>query len=261
MNAATQSAVTLSHSEYPNLRNAPITEAIVDWRAKLPPDVTPETLKTISDQVAPEYTLAGVHRGFQYQIRATAEQASQQSGQDLGVQGYQFRTVDQRQVATVKQDGFSFSRLRPYTRWEDVFREADRLWRVYREVARPEEVTRIAVRYLNRIPLPMPVGDFTRYLTKPPDLPDGVPPHLTSLFYRVVVRDLETGISANITQLVEGQLDQGGKAPFILDIDAYIRKTIDPNSADFYTLFAPLREMKNRIFFATLTPTAIEMFK
>jgi uncharacterized protein (TIGR04255 family) len=259
MNVAVGDA-TMQSDRYPHLDKAPITEAIVDWRAKLPPRITVETLKALGDKIAPGYKLAGVQRGFTYRVKVKGQQGPEQSGQDLGVRGFQFRSLDKHHVAIAKHDGFTFSQLRPYTRWDEVFSEAHRLWKIYRQLAQPEEVTRIAVRYINRIPLPTPIGDLGKYLNEPPDLAEGIPPHVTSLLYRVVVREPDTGVSANITQFIEGQLVPG-KALFILDIDAYIRKRIDPNTDDFRGLFEPLREMKNRIFFATLTPSTIDTFK
>ena len=43
------------------------------------------------------------------------------------VDGYVFTSADGKQVVQYRLDGFTFSRLRPYTRWEEVFAEAQKV--------------------------------------------------------------------------------------------------------------------------------------
>jgi len=81
---------------------------------------------------------------------------------------------DERQIAQFRLDGFTFSRLAPYPEWESVREEALRLWRAYRVLAPDARVTRVAVRYVNRLKLPLPVGDLGDYLTLRPELPSEV---------------------------------------------------------------------------------------
>ncbi len=50
---------------------------------------------------------------------------------DRGVVGFQFWAKDLKQVCRFGLDGFSFSRLRPYSDWDSSFPEAMRLWSIY----------------------------------------------------------------------------------------------------------------------------------
>src|SRR4029077_18354423 len=96
----------------------------------------------------------------------------EQHVKDVGKIGYRFSAADGRQLVQFRLDGFTFSRLAPYTQWETVFEEASRLWRVYETAAPLEEVSRIAVRYINLLPLPASkVQDFSPFLTAPPPVP------------------------------------------------------------------------------------------
>lgn len=65
--------------------------------------------------------------------------------------GFQFWDAEKVRVFQARLDGFTYSRLAPYDCWEDLCGEARRLWRQYREFAKPERVSRIAVRYINRL--------------------------------------------------------------------------------------------------------------
>ena len=66
-----------------------------------------------------------------------------------GPDGYLFTSVDGRQVVQARLDGFTFSRLKPYDKWESLRDEARELWQHYVQIASPETVTRVALRYIN----------------------------------------------------------------------------------------------------------------
>src|SRR5207244_3041970 len=106
----------------------------------------------------------------------------------------------------------------------------------------------------------LPVGNLGKYLRRPPDLPAGVPEVVSSLFFRIVVHDPPSGITTNINQVVEGH-SEDGKLPYILDIDSYLVQNLDTDAVDLPSRFSLLHEMKNRIFFATLTEETISMFR
>jgi uncharacterized protein (TIGR04255 family) len=62
------------------------------------------------------------------------------------------------------------SHLAPYENWNAVRDEARRLWALYRSIAKPSKLIRLAVRYINRIDMPLPLGDFKDYLRTVPDV-------------------------------------------------------------------------------------------
>ena len=97
-----------------------------------------------------------------------------------------------------RRDGFSCSRLAPYTAWEDVSEKTVGFWKLYLEAAEPIEVTRLAVRTINRIALLEGVFELGSYLTAPPAIPPGLPNRLLSFLSQNMVQDEETGIMANV---------------------------------------------------------------
>ena len=68
--------------------------------------------------------------------------------------GVRLTSEDGRQVAQLRTDGFSFSRLAPYEDWSTFFAEAGRLWGAYIDIAEPRRTTGVAVRYINQIVVP-----------------------------------------------------------------------------------------------------------
>ena len=100
----------------------------------------------------------------------------------------------------------------PYTAWEDVSEKTPCFWKLYLETAEPIEVTRLAVRTINRIALLEGVFELGSYLTAPPAIPPGLPNRLLSFLSQNLVQNEETGIVANVIQTIEAP-DAGESGP------------------------------------------------
>lgn len=246
--------------EFPHLPNAPITEAIIDFRVKQQDGFDVGKFAALRPKLEWAYPKWEEKKLLEFGIQQEVGKQRVQSFNDLGVQGHFFRSADGTKVAQFRRDGFTFNRLKPYTSWDEVFAEASHLWNIYVETAAPSEVSRIAVRYINRVLLPLPLGEFAQYLTAPPALPSGVPKLISGFFTRVDIQDADTGIAANVVQALEPLLD-GKYVPVILDIDVYRKNLSDEANQALLSKFAQLRNMKNRIFFGSLTPQAIQLFQ
>jgi uncharacterized protein (TIGR04255 family) len=68
-------------------------------------------------------------------------------------------------------------------------------------VARPTKVTRIAVRYVNRIEIPAGV-DFKEYILTGPEIAHGIPQTLDNFFMRLEIPG-QSGETAVITQTIQ----------------------------------------------------------
>jgi len=159
-----------------------------------------------------------------------------------------------------RRDGFSFSRLAPYTTWEDVSQKTVGFWKLYYETAEPIEVTRLAVRTINRIALLEGVLELGSYLTAPPAIPAGLPNRLLSFLSQNMIQDEQTGIVANVIQTIEAP-DVGGKRAIILDSDVFIERKFEPADKRLLENFDTLRRLKNLFFFNSLTPETIDRYK
>ena len=247
-------------NEFPHLSKAPIVETILDFRVSLSPAFAIETLKTAEARMPDGYSLVKTHRGWLGEITVAPEQSPQQAVQDLGVTGYAFHSSDNKYIVQFRRDGFSFSRLAPYTAWEDVSEKTVGFWRLYLETAEPIEVTRLAVRTINRIALLEGVFELGCYLTAPPAIPPGLPNRLLSFLSQNLVQDEETGIVANVIQTIEAP-DAGGKRAIILDSDVFLERKFEPADKQLLENFDTLRRLKNLIFFNSLTPETIDRYK
>ena len=172
-----------------------------------------------------------------------------------------FISSDEKQVFQARLNGFSFSRLAPYEKWDPVEAEALRLWRAYSRVAKPQTINRIALRYINRIPLPMdePV-DLPQYLRTFPeissDLPQGVDDYLIQM--AIPLPDY----SAMLT-MIQTTIKQPDGFFLVLDIDV-ARLVEEPYSASTEPVISDwlseLRRAKNEVFEASITNKTRRLF-
>ena len=156
-------------------------------------------------------------------------------------------------------DGFTFSRLHPYIKWEELRNEAHRLWLLYKDITCPDSITRVALRYINNLNIPLPIRDFDAYLTAPPIVPEGLPQGVSSFLTRVVIHEPSIGANAIITQALEQVV--GEVAPVILDIDVFKLRPEGIEEKDAWDTLEKLRHFKNKIFFKSITNKLKEMFE
>ncbi len=239
---------------YPTLKNAPIIEAIIDIRAKLSSDFDVTRIDGIYREISSEYPERQELRLIESQFQEEAVTVSAPK-----LRGYRYSSSDKKQILQASIDGFTFSRLKPYIRWEHIREEAHRLWELYRDITTPEAITRVAVRYINNLNIPLPIKDFGEYLTAPPIVPEPLPQGITSFLNRVVIHEPSLDVHAIITQALEQVAED--VAPVILDIDVFVLRPegIEENKA--WETLEKLRDFKNEIFFSSITNKLKEMFK
>jgi uncharacterized protein (TIGR04255 family) len=238
--------------------NAPITEAVLDIRVRLPKESDLATLERFQEHIRERYPQKRVRKGWQGEIRFTPEQGLAVGPTSGDTIGFLFASDDNRQVVQARLDGFTFSRLKPYESWESLRDEARALWEQYRELARPEGITRVALRYINRIEIPLPFGDFKDYILTFPEIAPGLPQGLSNFFMMLVIPKADIEATAVINETMEPPSD---KVPLIFDIDVSRVGAFDVGSEEYWRYFEQLRNFKNDIFFGSMTDKAKELFR
>ncbi len=239
-----------------HLQNAPIVEALIDFRVLPREEVSAGTFADIGASIGTQYSRESSIQSFQTRFGMDRGKLLEpwQSQTEIG---YRFRAATE--VAQFRVDGFTFSKLAKYTNWEQVSEEAFRLWRVYVNAAKPREVSRVAVRYINRMQLP-DVRDLGEYLVAPPKVAAPIPQVIREFLTRLIVRDERRNASAVIVQLLESQMDPN-TISLLLDIDAFREESLAPDDPALTAIFGELRKLKNDIFFASITETTAEIYK
>lgn len=235
-----------------HLENAPITEAIIDFRTKSRPDFKPEVFRRLKTELSNEYPIVEERFLVESTFEIKGGQQVSQSTKHSGLHGFWFKSSDGLNIAQFMADGFTFSRLKPYTSWQRVFPEAWRLWQLFVEVGSADFVTRVAVRNINRLTLAKPITDLGAYLTAPPKLPQDISGNIESFLTRTVINIPESSVTANVTQALERSIDPRSLM-VIIDIDAYKKSDFEIGDERIIRTFDVLRDFKNRAFFASIT--------
>lgn len=240
----------------PHLSKAPAREALIDIQFE--PLIPLNRVERFAVAAAPSFERKSDLLEASFGFGAGGEQTSRQAQI-----GYRLDNDQTHYVLQPRTNGFTLSRLSPYGQWSDLRDEARKWWSQFYEIARPDVISRLAVRYVNAIQIPLPVVDFGDYLTCPPRLPDGIPQALSGFLQRVVVPDEQARCTSVITQALEGQPTTlgGGAINLLLDIDVFRPTRIDVGSIDeVWAGLDELRDQKNRMFFAHITERTVEMF-
>ena len=236
--------------------NAPISEALIDIRVEFSGAVTLEKLQSIHDRVKDKYPRIDKRIYVQGQFQAGTDVGAVPKQTDMG---YVFTSADGKQVFQARLDGFTFSRLKPYGTWLELRDESRRLWGVYCEVANPSATTRVAVRYVNQIDIPLPHIDYKDYFRTTPDVSPDLPQGLSSFFMQLQFPQPEFDGTLILTQLAIPS-PMPDTSSVVLDLDVF-RQTHEPISAEtLWPMLDALRDRKNEFFEGCITDKTRELF-
>jgi len=241
------------------LKNAPIKEAVIDFRVALKEEIEIEKLDSEYSSISNEYpkkeTLLQGKFGLPFG-------ESEPVSKIVNPIGYRYTSGDGKYVAQFTVGGFTLSRMEPYTVWEDVRNEAAKLWEIYHRVANVETITRMATRYINVMRIPMDtLKEFGEYLTCPPEVPKVLPQGVSSFLSRIVFHDPDIGAQCILTQALEAADFENRLIPIILDIDVFIERPFPIINGHYWQEIDKLRHFKNRVFFESITDKAEGLFQ
>lgn len=244
---------------FPLLSRAPIVEAVIGVSARAE---TPWEEKAISEQLKsclPGYPGIHSHREIRHELKLTADAQPEQAVHDMGWRGLRCESVDKLHIAQFNRDGFSFSRLKPYESWEQFYQEGLRLFGLYNEVAQPPEIQRVGLRFINRIEFLHDEVKLEEFLENPPKPPRGMDVPFEGFMHHNTLTVPGHPYGINLVQTVQPSQGTEGWG-VILDIDVFTTEPI-VNQNLFEQHLIKMRWLKNKVFFGSITPNTLEMFK
>jgi uncharacterized protein (TIGR04255 family) len=245
-------------TERAHYANAPITEALIDIKVTHAQDFSPDDLGMIKEAIGDRYPTQDpmyLHSG-QISLQQPEDPMRVETTHQHG--GFAFTSQNKQQIFQARVDGFTFSTLAPYDRWEPFRDEARSLWELYRSAAKVESITRAAVRYINRIDVPSaPPVQLEDYLRTYPEVSADMPSRalFANFFMQVQLwqDDLECLLIVNET-LVPPPNDE--TTSIQLDLDLF-RELVEPWAADedaaAWDFLEQLHDRKNEVFEASIT--------
>ena len=157
-----------------------------------------------------------------------------------------------------------FGATPPNEKWQPFRTEAQRLWTITREAIQPTEITRVAVRYINRLELPLPIGDFKEYLRTVPEVSPKLPQALTHFFLQVQFPLEDIGGMGTVSQTILPPISPEAALTtlaVLLDIDVYRMGNVPFDDDGMWTLFEQLRRHKNDVFEGCITDRIRELIR
>jgi uncharacterized protein (TIGR04255 family) len=237
--------------------NAPITEGLIDIKVNLPSDIDLSSFDAFFERVKDKYPTRQDRKLFEgtFSTVPRVEAAAKETKI-----GYLFRSADGKRVLQARLDGFTFSRLKPYENWGALRDEAKRLWDTYREIVKPIQVTRVAVRYINQIDIPLPMRDFKDFFRTIPEVSPDLPQGLSGFLMQLQIPQEDISALLVITQTMLVPPPSPVVASVILDIDLFRDRIDFQSDDDVWNLLESFRDRKNQVFESCITDNARLLF-
>lgn len=241
----------------------PITEAVLELRLKQ--DLGRDTVEAISRRRKSEYPVVEPQEVVSIVVDGASRTASAKGQTWLG---QKLSSGDRANALLMQEKSFACIRLAPYVGWETFRDRAAADWAEFRRVAGPAEVSRIGIRYINRLDVPLPSAptppaiDVRHYLNLWPNSPN-LGPNIQPMTGYTIQVSRALGVDGCHINLASTSVPSPlvAHASFLLDLDVY-RETDLPRRDDaLWAIIEKMRHHKNAIFEACITDRARKLFE
>lgn len=244
---------------FPRLRRSPLIEAVIHWQAHAMTELEPEILKKELTQRLPDYPTihSQYEHGIQVEtlIRQDTDQSSNVQHRTSWV-GFRLENESKNRVIQFTQTGIAISSVGNYESWETFHQEALNLWSLFHELAEPRIINRLGVRYINKIIIEEKENPST-YLKTVQQNNFSLPLQRDTFFYQDTYKIPNCPYSIN---WVCTQQSEANQQFLIVDIDVFISPLPDLEKSSLIKHLNKIRWLKNKIFFNSITNTALEKF-
>jgi uncharacterized protein (TIGR04255 family) len=211
-------------------KKPPIEEAVcdiqfapgTDWDPTLPGRLFEKLKRTYNEKPRQQQIVEAQLQG------GTAEGSQSTLQHRLGKMRVQLLAENGTRIVGISQDQLSVHMLRPYTKWEDFRPRIMDALNAYGDVAAPEGVTRLGLRYINRIVIDESDPDLGKYFEIPPKFPKVEPAtRILGFFNRKESEYLDKPIRIVVT-FADMEPRPSEKSSYILDLDIIWIRASDP---------------------------------
>jgi uncharacterized protein (TIGR04255 family) len=247
--------------QFQNLSHAPIVEAVIDFRAKPTIPCDQAQFENYFKTKFRDFPMVQVHNQLNYQLKAKADGQPEPAQATSSWHGLVFQSSDKLRVVQCQRDGFSFSKLQPYDSWDLFAGEALALWKIYAALTKPLEIQRLGVRFINRIVMKPEWPNLEDYLTNAPQPLAGGAFPMVGFFHNNTFFVPDRNYLINLNLALQPAAGANPTPAIILDTDVFTTIALNLAENTLETKLGPMRWLKNKIFFASLTPKLIESLK
>lgn len=229
----------------------------MDIRVRNRGDLQLDDLRGIGADIKDRYPTSKETFKITGTVAIGAENSHQEMKQEKA--GFQFTTGSNDRLFNAQIDGWSFSKFPPYESWGEFQKEGRELWQRYRGIAKPLQITRVAVRYVNKLELPLPFDDFNKYLKTIPVVGENLPQGLSSFFMQLQIPHENLHAMLLLNQALVSP-SREGVASIVLDLDIFRDHDVPQDEEAIWAYFEELRAAKNNAFEASITDATRGLF-
>ncbi len=239
----------------------PITEAVIEIRVSSPIEIT--ELGSVSADLADCYPLEQPVKNVGVAVGMPTTPEGKPTAQIKNEEnGHRRTSVDLTEIVVLWPTKLSVSQLAPYPGWDTFFGRFMRDWAIWKKRIGYRKITRIGVRYINRLDIPMSgstVIEESEYLNVYPHLPKDLGTMMAYGVQAVLpLADIRSKLTLNSSAVPSPLLDH---AAFIFDQDVAREVELPQRDEDMFRLLHEIRDEKNRVFEACVTDRARELFQ
>jgi uncharacterized protein (TIGR04255 family) len=153
-------------------KQPPITEAVIELRFATPID--PDDIAKVSADLRSFYPLQHAITDVRVHLNLPSGPQAVTTAHPIETHGNRLSTENQDQIDLVWPQVFTCTQLAPYPGWDTFFQRFCRDWGVWKRTLGYRRITRIGVRYINRIDIPATVSivEHEEYLNVYPHVPE-----------------------------------------------------------------------------------------
>lgn len=227
----------------------PIIEAIIQlsFTEPLADALMRKLVKRLAHSYKNEAALEEVSTQVDFQTRTARFEVKHQT---------KLSSSDQADILLVHPTALTWSRLAPYQGWSTLIARVREDITTARTVVGYRRLSRIGVRYINRIDVPRVDGtiDFESYLAIKIDLPETIPT-IQNYAWRFEHRYEDQNVLAIVqSAIVEPEVPNTGA--FVIDIDIVALHDLPVQQDDILQGLEEMRKLKNTLFEACILDKA-----
>ena len=249
----------------PTYKKPPVREAIIDIRVPPLPVTALPILDQLHGKLVQQYPDKKTTYAWEgkWEMRETTVVSSQKSH---GPIGYRFTSADEKQILQFRLDGYSFHRLKPdpegeWQGWDSIREEAKRAWELYVGETSPQEITRLAIRYINQVVIRATSIELNDYFTAAPQIPKRFRyQDLSNFFSRVAIPIKDLNATAVVTHAPSPR-PFPNTVTIILDIEIFRQQKEPLDASMIWETLDQFRDIKNNVFEESLRAKARKLFK
>jgi uncharacterized protein (TIGR04255 family) len=245
------------------LRKPPIVEALIDIRFNVPETTKLTDLRAICEFFAAELPSFEERNTGSAKIELRGVEGIKIESATPEISHFVRTNSTASSPATrsivIQRDGITVSHANNYGGWDELITLTRRLFEQFVQIVNPLATIRLGARYINKIELPHTSVDLDKYFICGPKIPPKVPQRIFEFYHRIGIVAEPPSLKAWINQFTVKIGDD--ISPFvILDIDVFQSERYAPIWNDIAKPSEKIHDLKNLLFFGSLTDFTLDAY-